>query len=254
MSSLDIYRSRAGKLAVNLLMGGCAALIWQIASLKIHNALICPSLEQIAFQMMLQIQKPDFWMILAATVSRALQALAISFAAGFTAAVIAFFCRPAAAFLNAASGFLQAIPNVCYIILLLFWTTRTNTVLLVAFFLLFPLFYRALSAQLAELKQQWNDVWKIYPQPKHILIFKICLPAMQSSVSSSLKNASSLSFKVCVMTEILAGLSIGIGRSLQTARLDINVAGVIGWSLWLILLVWVFEQLWNLLLRLFYHA
>lgn len=241
------------ELGINILMilGTCA--VWQAAAAVTDNALVCPGLEEIVQQMMLQLRRPDFWMVIGATTARALTALLISFIAGLLAAFAAFFWSPAARFFNAASGFLQTIPNVCYIILLLFWTSRQSTVLLVAFFLLFPLVYRTLFAQLSDLEHEWKDVWGIYPQPKSVMIFRICLPAMKASVSSSLKNASSLAFKVCVMTEILAGISLGVGRSLQINRLDINVAGVIGWSLWLILIVFLFEKLWNLLLKFFYR-
>lgn len=221
---------------------------WQLVCLKVDNSLICPSPFEIVEQMIAQAQRPDFFRIVFTTVLRAMQALVVSFAAGFAAAFASFFWKPAAGFFNALAGLLQTVPNISYIILLLFWTGREQTVLLVAFFMLFPMVYRTLYEQLAQLHHHLHDLWTIYPQPPLFLAFRICLPMMKASIASALKNASSVSFKVVVMTEILASISTGIGRSMQAARLDINVAGVLGWSFWLILLVYLFEKLWNGLL------
>lgn len=238
------WRKRLAGWLVFLLAVG----IWQLVCLKVDNSLICPSPAEIVEQMIAQAQRPDFFRIVSMTVWRAMSALAISFAAGFAAAFASFFWKPAAGFFNAAAGLLQTVPNISYIILLLFWTGREQTVLLVAFFMLFPMVYRSLYEQLADLRHHLRDLWAIYPQPPLFLAFRICLPMMKASIASALKSASSVSFKVVVMTEILASISTGIGRSMQAARLDINVAGVLGWSFWLILLVFLFEKLWNGLL------
>lgn len=64
---------------------------------------------------------------------------------------------------------------------------------------------------------------------------------------SSLKSAGSLGLKAVVMAEILASVSNGIGRQLQSARLNLNFAGVLGWVLWLMLISLLLEQGWNAL-------
>lgn len=221
---------------------------WQLLSLWIHNALICPSPLHVLREMMRQILLPGFWQSLAATVLRALLALGLSFLAALPIAFLSAFYAWIGGFFNRLVSLMQTVPNVCYIILLLFWTGRTQTVILTGFFLLFPLIYRGLYEQLCALRRRWRDVWVIYPQPTWILMRKICLPQLRPALSAAIKTASSLSFKVCVTSEILAGLSTGIGKKIQTARFDLNLAGVAGWSLWLVLLVFCFEKIWGFLL------
>lgn len=224
-------------------------LFWQILASIADNSLICPTPLQTMEQMVLQIQRPDFVMILFMTIARAMESLALSFALAVLLAGAGAFCSWIGGFFSRLVSLMQTVPNVCYIILLLFWTSREQTVVLTGFFLLFPLIYRNLYEELCSLKIRYHDVWIIYPQPVHILLFKICLPMLRPAILSSLKSASSLSFKVCVTSEILTGITPGIGRSLQTARLDLNPAGVMGWSIWLIVTVFIFEKLWTLLLK-----
>lgn len=219
--------------------------LWSITALVMDNALVCPTPWACLEQMVLQVQNPTFLLSAFSTIGRAMESLVLSFVLGLAASFLGAFWKPAGSFLGKLVSLFQTVPNVCYIILLLFWTSREQTVILTGFFLLFPLVYREFYEQLESLKKRYAEVWKIYPQPAWVRMFVICLPMMKPAFLSALKSASSLAFKVCVTSEILTGLQPGIGKSLQMARLDLNPAGVVGWSIWLILIVFCFEKLWN---------
>ena len=96
----------------------------------------------------------------------------------------------------------------------------------------------------------WHDVLMIYPQSMYVTVTRIYIPLMKSAVVSSLISASSLAFKVGVMAEILGQVQTGIGRQIQLARLDIDLASVMAWTIWLILIVFVFDALIKKLLHL----
>ncbi len=220
--------------------------VWQIAAWAMHNSLICPSPLETLGQMIEQAQTPGFLASIAWTIGRALGALAISFVLAIPASFAGAFYVPAREFLNRLVSILQTVPNVCYIILLLFWTDRNTTVILTGVFLLFPLIYRSLYEQLTELIHQYRPIWIVYNQPRIVLMLRVCFPMLRPAFLAALKNASSLCFKACVTSEILTGIAPGMGKKIQAARLDLNLAGVFAWSIWLILLVFAFEKLWNL--------
>ncbi|WP_323088904.1 ABC transporter permease [Allobaculum sp. JKK-2023] len=220
--------------------------LWQTAAWVMHNSLICPSPAQTFSQMIEQARAPGFFIAIAWTIGRALGALAASFVLAIPASFAGAFYGPAREFLNRLVSILQTVPNVCYIILLLFWTDRNATVILTGVFLLFPLIYRSLYEQLAELIHQYRPIWIVYNQPRIVLMLRVCFPMLRPAFLAALKNASSLGFKACVTSEILTGIAPGMGKKIQAARLDLNLAGVFAWSIWLILLVFAFEKLWNL--------
>ena len=58
-----------------------------------------------------------------------------------------------------------------------------------------------------------------------------------------------MAFKVGVMAEILGQVSVGVGRQMQLARLNFDLVSVLAWTGWIILLLFVFDQLLKRLLR-----
>lgn len=225
-------------LAVLLLLAA-----WALVSWKADNAIIAPSPFEVLEQMILQAQSPALYAAAWATLLRTLSGLAISFAAACTAVLVAFFFRKWAMILNQAVVVLQAIPNIAYIILLLFWTGRQTAVILVIFFLLFPMMYRELYEALEDLRRKWRDVLMLYPQPWYVVLRKAMIPQLKPALSAALKSGASLAFKAGIMAEILASVPSGLGRLMQSARLNLNVAGVLGYVFWMLLLVFVLERL-----------
>lgn len=223
-------------------------LIWWLAALLVHNSFIVPGPWQVLEQMAAQAAGGVLLANALSTAVMALAALGISLLSALLAASLSFFWHPASVIFNRICSILTSLPNLAYIIVLLFWTGRLQTVLLTVIFLIFPIIYRNLHEEMCGLSKKWGPVWKIYPQPKHVLIFKSLMPMMRPALSASILSASSLSFKAVVMAEIFTSLSSGIGRGMQSARLDLNVAGVLAWCVWLVLLVFIFEKAWEFLL------
>lgn len=221
--------------------------LWEVISLITDNSLVCPGPGLVFSQMMDQLSSPTFFITIGSTIARAVLALVLSVVFGCLAAFLAFFSKWARSFLDKIVSLLQCIPNIAYIIILLFWAGRWQTVQLSAFFMLFPSVYRSLHEQLQAIQKEWKMVWTVYPQPRWVLAWKICLPLLGPALLSSIRSASSVSFKVCVMAEIMAGLGTGIGRSMQAARMDLNLAGVLAWCIWLIIIVYIAEKLWIVL-------
>lgn len=227
-----------------LLVAGLAVLVfWWAAAWQADNAIIAPSPLEVLEQMVQQVQNPALYTAAWATLVRTVIGLFFSFAAACAAVLLAFFFEKTAVVLNQAVVILQAIPNIAYIILLLFWTGRQTAVILVIFFLLFPIMYRELYEAMEDLRRKWRDVLLLYPQPWYVLLHKAMLPQMKPALSASLKSGASLGFKAGIMAEILASVPAGLGRLMQSARFNLNVAGVLGYVFWMLLLVFLLERL-----------
>lgn len=228
-------------------------MIWQILSVFVNNALICPSPLLVLQNMKEQLLSASFFPYLGSTLARALTALVLSFLSGLLFAFAAFL-QPKISFgLEKTVVLMQAVPNIAYIILLLFWAGRNEAIILVQFFLLFPLVCRSFMEGFADIRQKWNDIFTLYPQPVPVLLKDACLPMLRPVFSASLKSASSLALKAGVMAEILASARSGMGRGMQIARMSVNPAGVLGWVIWLLLLAFACEKLCSLLVSFLFH-
>lgn len=242
MESEDVKRG----LKWLLLMAGLA-LLWEIISLITNNSMICPSLSEIAEAMLEQLFSPVFFSSVFITLARAAAGLFLSFV--IAALLAGLSCRFSGAgwIFDQISTLLQSIPNVAYIILLLFWAGRQEAVILVQFFLLCPMIFRELYEQLAQVNRDWREVFILYPQPLGELLKKAALPLLAPAIRASLKTGGSLALKSVVMAEILSSVPQGIGRQLQSARMNLNFAGVLAWVIWLMLAGLLFSHLWSCL-------
>lgn len=236
-----------------LLFGIGVLGIWQLTAWSLHNAVLCPEPIQVFEQMAEQASDRQFYTGIGATLVRTLTGLTVSALLASAAVLLSFFHPFWRRAFDRLAVILQAIPNIAYIILLLFWTSRQNAVILVIFFLLFPMIYRDLSETMTDLKHKMQDVLFLYPQPWYVMIRKAFLPQLRPSFSASMKSAASLAFKAGIMAEILASVPAGLGRLMQSARLNINVAGVAGYVIWMLLLVFLLEQVITWMLKVIFE-
>ena len=128
-------------------------------------------------------------------------------------------------------------------ILLLFWVSREISIYIVSFLLLFPIFYQNLFEAIQDISQSWKDIFQIYPQSWFKKMQMVYLPLLRPAMASSWITCSSLGFKVVVMAEIMTSVSLGIGANMQYDRLNVNLAGVMAWTIWLLICVCIFNKL-----------
>lgn len=193
--------------------------------------------------MILQVSFVSFYKALLSTLLRAFLSILISLMAAF---LFSFYCLHHDffyRFFEKALVIVRSIPNVTFVILLMFWVKREISVYIVAFLLLFPVLFDILYQALKEIETKWKDVFILYPQRFLTRLQYVYLPMLKSPLKAGMSSAASLSFKVCVMAEILASVSSGIGRGMQLDRLDLNLAGVMAWTIWLLICVYIFNKL-----------
>ena len=143
-------------------------VFWLILSCLINNIYILPS--------------PSVFM----SVFRAVLSVIVSFIVAVLVAIISLRNHFISSLLEKTILVLRSIPNVTYVILLLFWVSRETMVFIVSFLLLFPIIYQNIFESLKEQENLWHDVLMIYPQSMYVTVTRIYIPLMKSAVVSSL--------------------------------------------------------------------
>ena len=67
------------------------------------------------------------------------------------------------------------------------------------------------------------------------------IPLLKPALGSALISITSLGFKVGVMAEILSQVRGGIGRNMQIAKLNVDLASLLAWTIWFLIVVAVCE-------------
>lgn len=218
-------------------------IIWTLASLGIDNSIILPTPYEVLTQMTEQMQDIKLYESLAMTFFRVLFSVLISSIIAFFLAFLSNRFKTFAQYFEPILLFLRSIPNVTFVILLLFWVNREISIYIVSFLLLFPIFYQNLFEAIQDISQSWKDIFQIYPQSWFKKTQMVYLPLLRPAMASSWITCSSLGFKVVVMAEIMTSVSLGIGANMQYDRLNVNLAGVMAWTIWLLICVCIFNKL-----------
>lgn len=217
-------------------------ITWKIASVLVGYSFILPSPEEVFVAMLRLLNTSSFYKAIAATVVRSFFGLAFAF---LSAGLVAFFAWKHRWIADLFSPFLllmRSVPNISYILLVLYWCSRNSSSVIISFLILFPMIYQILFEALKEFRMSYQKVLYIYPKPWKQSLFQVYLPLLRPAIAASLCNGIAMAFKVGVMAEILGQVNLGIGRAMQLARLNFDLVSVLAWTGWIILLLFIFDQ------------
>lgn len=220
----------------------CLLILWQLCAMKLDNDIILPQPAHVLEIMMAQIQTELFYSSMIQTLLRISAgvciALLLAFSASFLSYRYTWFHDIFYPFLLVT----RSVPNISYILIVLFWCSAQTSVIVISFLILFPTMYVTLYQGLCDLPQEYKDLMSIYPGPVCIELKCIYLPYLRSFLFASMSAGLSLGLKVGIMAEILGQAGTGIGRQLNICRLNLDMAGVFAWTLWVIILLFVMER------------
>ena len=227
--------------------------VWTLAAYALDNEFLLPGPFDVVQSMIEQISRPDFITILFSTTCRTLMGCVISLICGALLGVICGNSTKAKSLFEPVFQLIKTIPNITYILIILIWLGQENSVSVIVFCILFPVFYGQFVLRTEMILSQTHDLFVIYPVSLKDKWLKVQIPMLLPEVFSSLKTGIGMGFKVCVMAEILGQVSAGIGRQMNIGRLNLDLPSVFGWTLWLILISVVLQKAIDFVQKLTYR-
>ena len=217
-------------------------LIWFLASFFINNEFLLPGPFDVVRSMIEQLTRPDFFNVLLSTSVRTLSGCFMSLVFGAMLGIMSGNSVKLKHFFEPLHQLIKTIPNITYILILLIWFGQERSVSVIVFCILFPVFYGQFVQRAEMVLKQTHDLFEIYPISVSDKWMKVLFPMLSSEVFSSLKTGIGMGFKVCVMAEILGQVSAGIGRQMNIGRLNLDLASVFAWTIWLILISLILQK------------
>lgn len=220
-------------------------LFWELFSILLNNNFILPSPFTVLKTMISFLGNIKFYTASLFTIIRVIVSIILSFILAFFSSFLCARFPLIKDYFSKLLLIIRTLPNVAIIILLLFWIPREMTVLVVTLFLLFPIIHEELYNTITQINHEYHDLFYIYPQSFFRKLKFVYMPLMHTAISSTLISTGTLAFKVIVMAEILAQISVGIGRQIQIARVNVELHEVMAWSIWIIIFVFIFNYLYK---------
>lgn len=212
-------------------------LIWFCLGLIISNDVILPGPVAVFCRLLEMMKEVSFYQMICATFLRAHITFLISVILGVGLSFISFKWTSVEVMISPWIKMLQTIPQISFIILLLFWVTPKMSILCVVGLMVFPIAYFNQLEALKAIEQDYLDIIAISHQPWWFNLKKAYFPLSLSGFKATIQSALPLSLKVTIMSEVLIYTENGIGRALNHARANIDMVGVFSWTMALVILM-----------------
>ncbi|MBR3841409.1 MAG: ABC transporter permease subunit [Erysipelotrichales bacterium] len=227
-------------------------ITWSLLAAYIDNDIFLPTVSSVVLRIINEMGQGSFYITLLTTLLRTTVSFGVSFLLGVSLGILSGMYKLLYRFLSPIVVVLKTIPNISYMFLLLLWVSKVSTaVYYIGFFIVFPLFFDSAYNAVNQMDRDLKDVILLYDESFSTKLTKIYIPECMHAIKGVMISCISLSFKVCIMSEVLGFVKIGIGREMYFDKANLDLTGVFAWTIIVILLVFLLEQVVNLIFKKF---
>jgi NitT/TauT family transport system permease protein len=218
-------------------------LIWELYALRVNNIYIFPTVTHVFNALLTLLSDKSTYMIIVNSFTRLIISMILAGGIGIGLGLLAGQCYCVDYFLNPIVVSLRTLPVASVIIIILILFARNNALFVITFLMLFPIIYEAAKQGVLHIDKNLKDallleqVHFIYKQ------FYIVLPLSFPYIKTAILQSIGLGFKVLVMAEFISQADNSIGRALYFGSISINYANVFAWTIILIVIVTIIENL-----------
>ncbi len=218
-------------------------LVWKLLSLVIGAEIILPAPETTMRDMAEAVQSPVFWHSVKATVYRGLAGFGLSLLAGIVFGLLAGFNHLAFWALQPFMTVIRTTPVMSFILLALIWF-RTETVpVFVAFLIAFPIIFDSVVQGIRNVDRQLVEMARLFCVKPWRILFELYFPSILPFLAAGTSSAMGLTWKVIISAEILSQPFFGIGTQMQNARIYLETARILSWTVVIVFISFVFESI-----------
>lgn len=221
--------------------------IWQIIAIMINNKLLLPSVSDVAKSLVRITSDSNFFYLVIASMLRCLQSFFISIFLASLLAIISYFNKYAFNFMLPVLSIIKTVPTMAFIVLLLIWSSKDLSTIIIGIVIAFPIFYETILNSLINIDPKLIQMCKIYRASNFNKIKNIFIPIIVINIAKILSSTISLIFKVVISAEVYSQPKYGIGAIIQLEKIQLNTDAVIAWILIITLLGYLFDIAINLL-------
>ncbi len=222
---------------------GMFLLLWFVMSKIINLELILPTPYNTIKSLFFLLSYNEFWVAVSNTITNSLISYCCSLLAAFLLAILGYIIFYVQKILNPIISILRSIPTMAIILLLLIWFNSKIAPMIISALVVFPLLYSSFNNALKQVSVELIDMSNYYNVPKFRQITYLYIPSMMPTMLSAIQSTISLNLKVLIAAEVLAATKDSIGRMMQTAKLYLDTAELIAWTVVAIVLGALLESI-----------
>lgn len=216
--------------------------IWQLASMVIHNIILLAGPAEVLLSLIHMVGTAEFWQSAAGSCIRIAAGFTGAFLTGMILGSLSYRFSLVKMFLQPAIQVMKAIPVASFVILALIWAGSSHLSVLISFLVVFPVIYVNTLAGLESTDPRLLEMAEVFQIPMAGRIRCIYLPAVIPYLISGCEVALGMSWKSGVAAEVIGIPEHSIGERLYMAKLYLETADVLAWTIMIIVISSAFEK------------
>lgn len=223
--------------------------VWMLVAALMAQPLILPGPGAVALALLRLVCDGGTWAILAGSGARILGGLALAAVCGGVLAGISSRSRAFAHLVAPALSFVKATPVACVVVLLLIWLGSARVSIAAVFLMALPGVYFSLAEGLAQVNKPLKQMFRLHGVRGWRLFCAHTWREVLPFVLSCARVVIGMSWKAGVAAELI-GMAVGtVGERIYQAKLLIETADLLAWTVLVVAASWVCERVLVWLLR-----
>lgn len=222
---------------------------WMLVAALVAQPLILPGPGAVALALLRLVRDGGTWAILAGSGARILGGLALAAVCGGVLAGISSRSRAFAHLVAPALSFVKATPVACVVVLLLIWLGSARVSIAAVFLMALPGVYFSLVEGLAQVNKPLEQMFRLHGVRGWRLFCAHTWREVLPFVLSCAQAVIGMSWKAGVAAELI-GMAVGtVGECIYQAKLLIETADLLAWTVLVVAASWTCERVLVWLLR-----
>ena len=223
--------------------------VWMLVAALVAQPLILPGPGAVALALLRLVCDDGTWAILAGSGARILAGLALAAVCGGVLAGISSRSRAFAHLVAPALSFVKATPVACVVVLLLIWLGSARVSIAAVFLMALPGVYFSLVEGLAQVDKPLEQMFRLHGVRGWRLFCAHTWREVLPFVLSCARAVIGMSWKAGVAAELI-GMAVGtVGERIYQAKLLIETADLLAWTVLVVAASWACERVLVWLLR-----
>ena len=232
-----------------LLAAALAVAVWQIASMAVGSRLLLASPVQVVVRLAALVPTAAFWQTVLFSLLRIAGGFLLALLSATVLALAAGRLRIIEILLQPYVLAIKSVPVASFIILALIWLKTAQLSLFISFLMVFPLRYTNILAGIKSADGALLEMAQVFCVPWKRRLRMIYLPAVEPFLLAGSTAALGMSWKAGVAAEVIGVVSGSIGERLYEAKIYLQTADLLAWTVVIVALSAGFEWLALRLLR-----
>ena len=219
--------------------------VWQLAALGVASPLLLPGPLLVWERFCALSVTADFWLSAAASLARIGSGYLLALGVGAGFAVATTQNRLADLLLSPLLRIVKTVPVASFIVLALLWLGKSLVPLVIAFLMVLPLVWANVSRGIQQTDPGLLEMARCFGLGPGARLRRVQLPAARPYFFSAAQTGLGFAWKSGVAAEVLATPVHGVGSRLYQAKIYLETPDLFAWTLLLILLSLLIEQVFS---------